>query len=193
MTDTSDRDRSLHRIETLAVAISARFLPRIVGSLLDTQITVKQLKVLATLAGAEALTLSELAADFEVSLATMSGLLDKLAKRDLVIRTADAGDQRVRRLHLTPLGRTVVSELLAPSPHLGTDVMAGLSVTELQALEIGLAAINRELTPGITTDDTARDIREGAERAEDSEDTEDAGDTAGRDAGTTPGHPSESG
>ncbi|NUL46229.1 MarR family transcriptional regulator [Cellulosimicrobium funkei] len=148
MDSQDDRDRALRRIETLTVAIAVRSLPHIVGTLLDTSLTIKQLKVLSLLAGPRPLTLSNLGAEFEVSLATMSGIVDKLVQRDLVHRIPLAGDQRVRLLELTSLGRTVVSEILAPRPYLGSQVLAGLDVTELAALEVGLAAVNRALERG---------------------------------------------
>lgn len=135
----------MQRIERLLVAISVRSLPRLVGSLLDANLTVKQLKVLSALTGSESRTLSDLAGEFEVSLATMSGLVDKLVQRDLVERTADVADQRIRRLRLTDLGRSVVAEIISPDPRLGDDVVAGLDLEELEALETALGAIDREL------------------------------------------------
>nr|WP_245354223.1 MarR family transcriptional regulator [Brachybacterium sacelli] len=135
----------MQRIERLLVAISVRSLPRLVGSLLDAHLTVKQLKVLSALTGDESRTLSDLAGEFGVSLATMSGLVDKLVQRDLLERTADAADQRIRRLRLTALGRSVVAEIISPDPRLGDDVVAGLDTEELEALKIALDAVDREL------------------------------------------------
>lgn len=146
MVDDLDRERALQRLETLAVAISVRSLPHVVGPLLETDLTLKQLKVLSMLAGPTAPTLSELARDSGVSLATMSGILGKLVQRDLVERVVDPGDQRARRLSPTALGRTVMSTVLAPRPHLAPEILARLSTEELTALETGMAAVNRELS-----------------------------------------------
>ncbi|GAA1490801.1 MarR family winged helix-turn-helix transcriptional regulator [Brachybacterium sacelli] len=145
MSEDQDRTRAMQRIERLLVAISVRSLPRLVGSLLDAHLTVKQLKVLSALTGDESRTLSDLAGEFGVSLATMSGLVDKLVQRDLLERTADAADQRIRRLRLTALGRSVVAEIISPDPRLGDDVVAGLDTEELEALKIALDAVDREL------------------------------------------------
>ncbi|WP_157974692.1 MarR family winged helix-turn-helix transcriptional regulator [Glycomyces dulcitolivorans] len=132
-------------IESLTVAISARSIPRILGSLLETQLTIQQLKVLSSVVVSEAATTSGLAEDFEVSLPTMSRLVDKLVKQDLIERAADDGDQRVRRLRPTELGRAVVGQILGARPELGSDVIDGLTLDELRALETGMRAVNREL------------------------------------------------
>lgn len=147
MSESSEnaRDRALENIETLLVAISVRSLPHRVGSLLDARLTLKQLKTLTSLAGTESRTLTSLAADFEVSLPTMSGILDKLVQRGLIERAANLEDQRSRHLRLTPLGHAVIGEIVAPEPHLGSEIVAGMDTRELEALEVGLSAVNREL------------------------------------------------
>jgi len=140
-----NRDDVQQRIETLTVAITVRSIPRIVGSLLRTKLTIQQLKILTSLVVADGLTVSALARDFDVSVATMSKLVDRLALQGLVERRTVEGDQRSRALRPTDLGRSVVGELLGARPELGDDVLAGLSLAELQALEVGMRAINREL------------------------------------------------
>lgn len=139
------RRRATQRIQTLLVAISVRSLPRLVGSLLEVDLTVKQLQVLAALIRPVPRTSTELAGEFGVSLPTMSGILDKLVQRGLVERVVDESDHRARRLRLTALGHSVVAEVSSPDPRLGDDVVAGLDQSELEALELGLAAVNREL------------------------------------------------
>lgn len=147
MSESSEnaRNRALEHIETLLVAISVRSLPHRVGSLLDAKLTLKQLTTLTALAGAESRTLTSLAADFEVSLPTMSGIVDKLAQRGLVQRVENVEDQRSRHLRLTPLGHAVIGEIVAPEPHLGSEIVAGMDTRELEALEVALTAVNREL------------------------------------------------
>lgn len=140
-----DRREVRKSIEALSVAISARSIPRIVGPLLETQLTIQQLKVLSSIVVNETSTTSGLAEDFEVSLPTMSRLVDRLAKQDLIERAPGGGDQRVRWLLPTSLGRAIVGEILAARPELGADVIDGLSIEELRALEIGMRAIDREL------------------------------------------------
>lgn len=151
--DAVDRDRGdeselrdlRERIEALTIAISVRSVPRIVGSLLKTTLTIQQLKALTAIVVSDGVTTSELALSFGVSLATTSKLVDRIAEQGLVTREHDAADQRIRRLVPTALGREVVAEIVGARPELGQDVIEGLSADELRALEIGMRAVNREL------------------------------------------------
>ncbi len=142
---TTERDEVQQRIESLTIAITVRSIPRIVGSLLETKLTIQQLKALTSLVVADGLTTSALARDFSVSMPTISKLVDRLVEQGLVERRASEGDQRARLLAPTALGRAVVGETLAARPELGADVLAGLSLDELRALEVGLRAVNREI------------------------------------------------
>ena len=143
----TNRDRREVRksVESLSVAISARSIPRIIGPLMETQLTIQQLKVLSSIVVNETSTTSGLAEDFSVSLPTMSRLVDRLVKQELIERAQDDGDQRVWRLLPSRLGRAVVGELFAARPELGSEVIDGLSLDELRALEIGMRAVDREL------------------------------------------------
>jgi DNA-binding MarR family transcriptional regulator len=141
----SERDEVQQRIESLTIAISVRSVPRIVGSLLESKLTVQQLKAVTSLVIAEGMTASALAQSFSVSMPTISKLVDRLVGQGLVERRATDGDQRVRLLVPTALGRAVVAQTLAARPELGGDVLARLSLEELRALEIGMRAVSREI------------------------------------------------
>lgn len=145
MGDERRRAATLENIDTLTLAISVRSLPRMVGSLLSTQLTIQQLKVLTAIVVSDHSSTSELASTFEVSLATMSKLVERLVEQALVERVTDAGDHRVRRLHPTALGRDVIGKIMAARPEMGSDILDGLSLDELESLAVGLRAINREL------------------------------------------------
>ncbi|TWX34133.1 MarR family transcriptional regulator [Frigoribacterium sp. ACAM 257] len=144
----NSRTRSLSAIEALSVGITVRSIPRVLAPLLTTDLTIQQLKALSVIVTTdEGGTGAGLAKAFSVSMPSMSKLIDRLETSGLVVRTTDPEDQRVRRVHATDLGRAVVRELMATRPELGADVLSGLSLDELEALEIGLRAISRELRP----------------------------------------------
>lgn len=133
------------RIESLTIAISVRSVPRIVGSLLESKLTIQQLKALTSLVVADGMTASALAQSFSVSMPTISKLVDRLVGQGLVERRATERDQRTKLLMPTALGRAVVGQTFAARPELGGDVLAGLSLEELRSLEIGMRAVNREI------------------------------------------------
>ncbi|WP_447648136.1 MarR family winged helix-turn-helix transcriptional regulator [Microbacterium forte] len=145
MEDERRRADTLENIDALTLAISVRSLPRMVGSLLSTQLTIQQLKVLTAVVVSDRSSTSDLASAFGVSLATMSKLLERLVGQGLVARTPDDGDGRVRRLHPTALGRDVIAKIMAARPEMGADILDGLSLDELESLAVGLRAISREL------------------------------------------------
>ncbi len=145
--DEDERAVTLRRIESLTLAITVRSIPRMLQPLLATDLTIHQLKALTVIVTSpEGVTVGELASAFGVSLASVSKLLDRLTEQELVHRTMDGRDQRVRRVSATELGRAAVRQLMGERPELSADVLSGLSVKELHALETGLQAVSRELT-----------------------------------------------
>lgn len=145
MKNVEEVDAARERIAELAIAISVRSVPHILGSLLQTRLTIQQLKVLTTLVVFNGATTSELVAQFSVSMATMSKMLDRLVEQELIERIPDPRDKRARQLKATELGREVVSEIVGARPELGDEILAGLSLHELESLEVGMRAVNREL------------------------------------------------
>jgi DNA-binding MarR family transcriptional regulator len=81
--------------------------------LLDVHLTMSQLKVLILLSRAGGASGQELARNTGVSLATMTGIVDRLVGQDLVSRREDPHDRRVRRLTLTATGADLVDRVLA--------------------------------------------------------------------------------
>lgn len=153
MSDDRRRAQALENIDALTLAVSVRSLPRMIGSLLSTQLTIQQLKVLTSIVVSDHSTISGLASSFEVSLATMSKLVERIVDQGLVERLTDAGDQRVRRLVPTSLGRDVIGKIMAARPEMGADILDGLTIDELESLAVGLRAINRQLQAAAAHDD----------------------------------------
>ena len=150
MTDGTDarqeRQRLVNSLENLGVAFQATTLPVLLDSLLSTELTIQQLKVLAVLATTEdGATGRGLADSFGVSLASMSGLIDRLVAQGAAMRTQDEKDGRVRRVHATPLGRALVRRLVSDRPELSSELLKRLPLEDLQALERGLLAVYAEV------------------------------------------------
>ena len=96
-------------------------------------------------------TMGEIAVTLACDRSNVTGLVDRLAARDLVERVADPGDQRIKYLVLTEEGRAhraaLQDRLFANSPAID----ALLPVERLQLL-----LLLRQLTPEITTEADAR-------------------------------------
>src|SRR5262245_65378545 len=81
--------------------------------LLTANLTMPQFRVLLVLAlrgGAAGHDLSE---SMGVSLATITGIVDRLAAQNLVTRREDPRDRRVRRVELTPAGQALIDGIAA--------------------------------------------------------------------------------
>ena len=81
--------------------------------LLDIQLTMSQLKVMIVLGRLGATAGQDLARRTGFSLATLTGIIDRLVAQGLVTRREDPNDRRVRRLELTPAGTDLVDRLIA--------------------------------------------------------------------------------
>lgn len=141
-------DESMQRSELSEQLVQAQqvmettLLPRLTKELLTIPLTIQQLKVLAIL-GTEpdGNTVQALASSLEVSLATMSGIIDRLTNQHMVTRVHDAHDQRVRRIIGTDLGKQTVRGLLAAQPHVEPVIIAAMELDDLRALVQGVEAL----------------------------------------------------
>jgi DNA-binding MarR family transcriptional regulator len=81
--------------------------------LLEVNLTMSQLKIMIILARLGGTSGQELARRTGGSLATLTGIIDRLVAQQLVIRREDPRDRRVRRLELTPTGTELVNRVIA--------------------------------------------------------------------------------
>ena len=95
---------SLEQLETVIVPI----LP---DEWLATDITMPQLKVLLILWRAGATRMSELATGLDVTMATATGVVDRLVEKGYVVREGLPGDRRVVISRLSPEGEEFMKRL----------------------------------------------------------------------------------
>lgn len=147
MTETDDeRERLVAEIRGLNRALETGSLPTLLNPLLSVELTMQQLKVLTMLVTTdEGMTGSGLAEAFGVSMASMSGLLDRLVAQGMVTRTSDPDDARVRRVRATEHGRSAMRRLVAVRAEFADDVLLRIPLDDLRALAQGMAAVAVEL------------------------------------------------
>lgn len=143
MAEQGERERTVREIEVLVRAMEQNALTVLHQHLLSTDLTLQQLKVLIVLATTEGgATGRGLATTFDVSMASMSGLLDRLVARGVAARSEDPDDHRVRRVHATPLGSAAVRRLVAARPEFRRDILVSLRDEDLRALAQGIRAVS---------------------------------------------------
>lgn len=126
--------------------MSTASVPNRLAPLLDVDLTMQQLKMLMILVATdEGGTGAGLARSMGVSLATVSGIIDRLEAQGMAARVADEHDHRVRRIHATPQGRQTVSRLVATEPELSRNPLELMEIDDLRALAQGFRALLRIL------------------------------------------------
>lgn len=126
--------RTFYRIER---SISAK--------LAETELTMAQFDVLATLRYSEGLSQKELAELLLVTKGNVVGLLDRLEKLNYVERRPDAQDGRSNRVHLTGPGRQKIETVLPVHDRLVLRTLACLPQPEVSTLRRLLQTIEQAL------------------------------------------------
>jgi DNA-binding MarR family transcriptional regulator len=141
---SSEQDELISCLERVQDSFERRALSTMAEPLISTPLTMQQLKVLTMIAiDPDKATGHELAAQLKVSVATMSGLVDRLVEHGMVTRGEDPADRRVRRLSVTPEGSATISSLLSSAGTMPTPVLRRLALDDLRALVQGVMALER--------------------------------------------------
>ncbi|GAB2482658.1 hypothetical protein GCM10027063_25960 [Promicromonospora xylanilytica] len=140
MTDQT-RDQLIAELATLHRRLGEEFFATRLRPLLETDLTVQQLRALALVQVDRESTPQRLAEALGVSAATVSGILDRLTAAGMTVRTPDPTDGRVRRVTSTPKGAEAIRRLVAHDEDLPPDLLALLDVEDLRALTRGTRAL----------------------------------------------------
>jgi DNA-binding MarR family transcriptional regulator len=99
--------------------------------LFNSHLTLTQIKILMLLARHGSVSGGELAGLLGVGPAALSGMIDRLVAQDLVARTEDLHDRRVRRITLTEAGSELIGGILDTGAEQLRKVLSRLSDEEL--------------------------------------------------------------
>jgi DNA-binding MarR family transcriptional regulator len=140
----SEQDELISCLEHVQDSFERRALSSMAEPLISTPLTMQQLKVLTMIAiDPEKATGHELAAQLKVSVAAMSGLVDRLVEHGMVSREEDPSDRRVRRLSVTAEGSSTIRGLLSSAGTMPTPILRRLAIEDLRALVQGVLAFDR--------------------------------------------------
>jgi DNA-binding MarR family transcriptional regulator len=99
--------------------------------LFSSHLTLSQFKILMLLARHGNVSGGELAGLLGVGLAALSGMVDRLVQQDLVMRTEDVHDRRVRRIGLSRKGSELIGSILNAGEEKMRALLSRLSDEEL--------------------------------------------------------------
>lgn len=146
-TSADERESLIEALFAAQQAMETTVMPRMAEELMTIPLTMQQLKVLALLVTeTDENTVQGLATTLGVSLATMSGILDRLTTHGMATRTEDPTDHRVRRIVATAEGKATVRRLLAAQPQIDREPLTCLPLDDLRALCQGVQALLRVMT-----------------------------------------------
>ncbi|MGO3886151.1 MAG: MarR family winged helix-turn-helix transcriptional regulator [Mycetocola sp.] len=141
-----ENERLVSQIISDRRRVQELLIPTIIEPLLTVPLTMGQLKALAIIVSTSPeMSVQNLATDLHVSLATTSGIVERLVQHGMVERHEDTVDHRVRRLGPTPEGRRLVLELATTTRELSRETLAALAPDDLRALHQGMTAVFAEL------------------------------------------------
>lgn len=130
-----DKDQLIASITATQRSMGRLFGAARTNPLMSLNLTMRQLKVLLTLARRGPLPGHVLTAEMGVSLATVTGIVDRLAAQGLVSRREDPTDRRVRLLELTAEGRKLVGGVMDAGSAQYRRLLSRLEVDELRLLD----------------------------------------------------------
>jgi DNA-binding MarR family transcriptional regulator len=111
--------------------------------LFASQLTMSQLKILLLLYRLGDTSGRELAGLLGVSLATMSGMVDRLVTHGLVTRAEDRHDRRVRRITLSGTGKEMIGNIITAGTEKQARLLRRLTEEELHTVADAMRALVR--------------------------------------------------
>jgi len=109
-------------------------------------LTPEQFSVLSELAKQDGVSQKQLALVTERDQTTIGKILDKLGKKELIVRTPDPRDRRAVLLLMTREGRDIVDRLGPELDQLQLEAFRGLSRQQIEQLKEILETIHRNVT-----------------------------------------------
>ena len=131
-------DRILRQVE----GVFRELLPRAHQELLDLDLTTPQLKVVLLVYLNGPARMSELASALGVSLATTTGIIDRLVDRDIVKRENSREDRRVVVCRLSAIGQELTDRLYTSGRERARQLLLGLDEDKLSKLDEALASLS---------------------------------------------------
>ncbi|GAA3692754.1 MarR family transcriptional regulator [Nonomuraea antimicrobica] len=134
MSVSNEREDLIQRITETQRSLGRLFAQQH-SPLFDSNLTMRQLKVIVILALNGSASGQDLAHSLGVGLGTVTGIVDRLVAHGLVSRHEDPHDRRVRRVELTPAGTRLIEDINNVGSEHYRRIMDHLDTDTLRALD----------------------------------------------------------
>ena len=123
--------------------------------LFNSHLTLTQIKILMLLSRHGHVSGGELARLLGIGLAALSGMIDRLVVLDLVNRTEDLRDRRVRRIGLTKAGVELIDGMMTAGAEKHRKLLSRLSGAELEVVGRAMHLLVRAASDEVASEDRA--------------------------------------
>jgi DNA-binding MarR family transcriptional regulator len=136
-----EKQQVVEEILKLADVLFRELLPSVPKELLELDITMPQMKIMLILFMRGPQRMSALAADLGITLATSTGLVDRLVERDFIVREDSPDDRRVVLCRLSENGQKAVGRLWKSARNRSGQLLAAMEISKLNMFKEALAAM----------------------------------------------------
>ena len=152
MTEKQKKEELIENILQLTDKVFRQLLPILPMEWLHLNLTISQLKVVLLLFITGHSRMSDIASELGVSLATATGVVDRLVERNLLIRNGDPDDRRVVLCQLSNDGEKLIRDLWQLSQKRAGALMSALDTPQLLLISEALQTLTHtwENTEGST-------------------------------------------
>ena len=133
----------VERILQLGDRVFQELLPIVPKELLELDLTMPQLKVVLLLFLNGPLRMSELASGLGVTLATATGVVDRLVERDIILRESQPDDRRVVLCRLSDKGHELTSGLWRSARDRARELLEAVAPSQLVLIGEVLEALSQ--------------------------------------------------
>ena len=140
MVDSQKQELVEHALQ-LGNKLFRGLLPAMPGELLLLDLTMPQLKVVLLLFLSGSSRMSVVASSLGVSLATATGIVDRLVERGIVLREAQSGDRRVVLCHLSEKGQKLIGEMWQSARQRAKELLEAIDASKLMLITETLEAL----------------------------------------------------
>jgi DNA-binding MarR family transcriptional regulator len=136
-----EKQQVVEDILKLADGLFRELLPAVPKELLDMDVTMPQMKIMLILFMRGPQRMSALASDLGITLATATGLVDRLVERDFIVRENSPDDRRVVLCRLSENGQKAVARLWKSARNRSGQLLAAMEISKLNMFREALAAM----------------------------------------------------
>lgn len=140
MVDSQKQESVEHTLQ-LGDKLFRGLLPAMPRELLLLDLTMPQLKVVLLLFLGGSSRMSVVASSLGVSLATATGIVDRLVERGIVLREAQPGDRRVVLCHLSEKGEKLIGEMWQSARQRAKELLEAIDASKLMLITDTLEAL----------------------------------------------------